>query len=83
MASKIIAMVRTPPAGTPAAPTLDAVAVTLQINFVSGQYEPCSTPLLHLRHTFPHFGNCKQTLQQRTHRSFASQANPFLPAEAQ
>lgn len=32
MASKMIAMVRTPPAGTPAAPTLDAVAVTLQIN---------------------------------------------------
>ena len=29
MASRIMAMVRTPPAGTPAAPTLDAVAVTL------------------------------------------------------
>ncbi|KAK7834499.1 hypothetical protein U0070_017685 [Myodes glareolus] len=30
MASRIMAMVRTPPAGTPAAPTLDAVAVTLE-----------------------------------------------------
>lgn len=30
MASRIMAMVRTPPAGTPAAPTLDAVAVTLR-----------------------------------------------------
>lgn len=29
MASRMMAMVRTPPAGTPAAPTLDAVAVTL------------------------------------------------------
>lgn len=29
MASRIMAIVRTPPAGTPAAPTLDAVAVTL------------------------------------------------------
>lgn len=29
MASKMIAMVRTPPAGIPAAPTLEAVAVTL------------------------------------------------------
>lgn len=29
MASKMMAIVRTPPAGTPAAPTLDAVAVTL------------------------------------------------------
>lgn len=31
IASKIIAMVRTPPAGIPAAPTLEAVAVTLSI----------------------------------------------------
>lgn len=30
MASKMIAMVMIPPAGMPAAPTLDAVAVTLQ-----------------------------------------------------
>jgi hypothetical protein len=30
MASRMMAMVRTPPAGTPAAPTLDAVAVTLE-----------------------------------------------------
>lgn len=29
IASRIIAKVRTPPAGIPAAPTLDAVAVTL------------------------------------------------------
>lgn len=30
IASRIIAKVRTPPAGIPAAPTLDAVAVTLK-----------------------------------------------------
>jgi hypothetical protein len=30
MASRMMAIVRTPPAGTPAAPTLDAVAVTLE-----------------------------------------------------
>lgn len=55
MASKIIAMVRTPPAGTPAAPTLDAVAVTLQTNWCFW---------LALQHTFPRYSNCKQSLQQ-------------------
>lgn len=34
IASRIIARVNTPPAGIPAAPTLDAVAVTLSLAYI-------------------------------------------------
>lgn len=81
MASRMMAMVRTPPAGTPAAPTLDAVAVTLQSN-IHAWSEDSQLSSAALCHLLPSHGNCKQTLQHGTCGAFASQANPFLPADA-